>query len=520
MKDTTSNQNPIRLRQKKSILEVVFGFPFKIIKFFLQKHIDVLIFILNILYRLYRLKSNKKKITNSEIKKGTLVEEDIQKQKPQKYQQLLNKKFQDKQQSQYSKSKQQEQQQTNESDQNQDHQNKNHIQENNDESKILQIDLKQQFIPQVNQVKEENYQAERQVETSQQNSINQQKQEIQEQQQEEIVKVNVEVQEQQQEEIVKVQEQQQEEIVKVNVEVQLEDSSSNKLDQQQQQEEPAQMEQQEIIGDQNVENVVNVPEFIERYQYLKEDDVDLLNQIANKSYKGRQVGNQFKYFIGEVENIQGTIKQYFGRNQNKFSKQIKQLKKEIIGHINIRGDGNCFYTSFLYQYLSILLRDEQRKNQFINEVEQLSAKIKYQNIEIKENKKIVQEFIWQFQQLKTKEELLKQMRDPDYLFYLLTILVFRRYFAHIFHNSQEFKELGDLNITKDLLTWEQECNNNETLIRTIVEHFKLHIILYYIDLQNSSYERKEYLPKNNEGVKVEKIFLLLCPGHYQIALPA
>ncbi|CAD8155162.1 unnamed protein product [Paramecium octaurelia] len=487
MQDTTSNQSLSGLREKESLIENIPKPILKIIKWYVPQHLNVIIFFLKVIRSLLSyIKGNKKK-SNSGKANETLGKENQEKSQPSRNE------YQEPQQNRMSK--QQKQQQTYKQDQNKNHQNT----KNNRESKIPETNQKVQSTPQVKQELVKDDQTKRQVEPSEYNDRKQQKQDNQQQQQEQIV--------------------------------QQEDLQQNNSDRQQQQQEPqkeqnpAQIEQQQIIEDQeqqNVEYLEDESEFIEKYKYLTEDDLDLLNQIANRSYKGRKVEYLYSQFIGQAQSIQDTIKQYFGRNQNKFSKQIKQLKKEIVGHINIRGDGNCFYTAFLYQYLSILLRDEQRRNGFIKEMEELSAKIQYQDIKIEENKRIVQEFVWQFQQLKTKEQLLRQMRNPDYLFYLLTIIVFRRYFAHLYHNYiQDLKQFGDLDIYNDLLTWEQECNNNEILISVIVEHFKLHITLYFIDLNNSNYDKKEYKPKQvNEGVKLEKIFLLLTPGHYQIAIPA
>ncbi|CAD8128194.1 unnamed protein product [Paramecium sonneborni] len=196
----------------------------------------------------------------------------------------------------------------------------------------------------------------------------------------------------------------------------------------------------------------------------------------------------------------------------------------------VRGDGNCFYTAFGYQFLSILLFDYSIDQfyKFIEKIKQINLPMKIyvtgQDFKIDDKlleEKLLKEFLNRLMKLKQIQDLVqrkeqfhnqfaayeKQSEEVDACLYGLSTIFFRNYSNYIVDFSEKKDALYD---RENLLKWEEECNSNEVIIAELAKQLNIFVQLIFI-------ENKDQLKKFQYGNEQHnKIILLIKPGHYNI----
>ncbi|CAD8199476.1 unnamed protein product [Paramecium octaurelia] len=248
---------------------------------------------------------------------------------------------------------------------------------------------------------------------------------------------------------------------------------------------------------------------------------NLINELYNQTWRKRDVQEEYKQFIRGVQ-----TKTELRKNYNLSIQMSAELAKICNFFREVRGDGNCFYTAFGFQYLRmILLKD--KPNQFAEFTK------KYANIQMKifsdnfntENEKIQAnlrtEFFKMISQLrmikdkqKREESFIKQFQcyedqqEMDCCLYGLSTIFFRN-LANLVVDENDLATL--LYDRENLLIWETECNNNEVVISALAKSLKIKILLVFF--QNAGFELKKY-----EEQHEDQVILLIKPGHYNIGL--
>ncbi|CAD8153494.1 unnamed protein product [Paramecium octaurelia] len=211
------------------------------------------------------------------------------------------------------------------------------------------------------------------------------------------------------------------------------------------------------------------------------------------------------------------FKKEYGTQKIDLEKQFSN----IIGYQRVRGDGNCFYTSFLYQYLNLLLSNSQNRkieiNKFINKVDQLELTLFLNDqslikmkIEI-EIKKYFNQILKQLQQ--NPSYLLEYFSKNNKQFYVCSIIIFRNIVRQIYNQKKsQIQNFLDTDLEEELVTWQKECNSNQAIIQLLSQELDLQVNLYFFRRDGVDLE------KYNQNQNLPQINLLFRPGHYQIAL--
>ncbi|CAD8182322.1 unnamed protein product [Paramecium octaurelia] len=253
---------------------------------------------------------------------------------------------------------------------------------------------------------------------------------------------------------------------------------------------------------------------------------DAIFQIYEQTNKQRLVQDQYKLYVRQVQE-----KSDLKKNYNLTVQSANQLASYCNAFREVRGDGNCFYTAFGFQFLSILLFHYSFDQfcQFIEKIkkielpmkiftEQLDLKIDDKEIE----KLMLQDFLFRLIRLKSIEDICARQEsfleqfaayeqnsnEVDSCLYGLSTIFFRNYSNYVIENS-EVKDAIDDKI--NLLVWEMECNNNELVISELAKG--LDIFVQLIFFKDSNFNKREYGNKYKQ-----KIILLIKPGHYNIGL--
>ncbi|CAD8171873.1 unnamed protein product [Paramecium pentaurelia] len=280
--------------------------------------------------------------------------------------------------------------------------------------------------------------------------------------------------------------------------------------------EEIQQQKQQIKNIDNERNLQN----LKNPQPIKSVILD----IYSKTTKSRVVQGEFQYFIHQIQS-QSELGKYYNLKLD----QKKKIYSQISGFRQVRGDGNCFYTSFGYQYLQLLIDqyDQNEYDQFLNSViKKMRFRIQYPKNKIEDEiteTNLREDFIKRLnfiRDIKNKEmrikELDKQFRAyeqedelVDGCFYALSTIFFRNLSLY-FIDQSEYK--GNFQEKDTLLQWEVECNNNEIVIALLAQQLKINICVFFFD--NQQFQLMEYNKEANQ-----KIILLLQPGHYNIGIP-
>ncbi|CAD8185794.1 unnamed protein product [Paramecium octaurelia] len=267
-----------------------------------------------------------------------------------------------------------------------------------------------------------------------------------------------------------------------------------------------------------------ISDLLERNENRQQLIYLILQKINKNSSDSRAVSEQYKRYIQDQHDKNDLSKEY---NIKRLATK-QQLYQICQGYIQVRGDGNCFYTAFGYQFLKHLLityQDDQF-NQFIYNIKNINLRCRIQikdfkidNLELE--KQILDEFIYQIQQLRIiedieerKQELLNQFsqyeleQDGTAFLYALSTIFFRNLSYYLVEQDAEAKTLiGDQQ--NNLLIWETECNSNEIVIMLLAKYLKLNITLIF-------FENEEFIVNQYEEKNENKIILLIRPGHYNI----
>ncbi|CAD8199507.1 unnamed protein product [Paramecium octaurelia] len=247
----------------------------------------------------------------------------------------------------------------------------------------------------------------------------------------------------------------------------------------------------------------------------------IVNFIYAQSQGKRQVEEKYQYFLGEYHQQQELWKEYY------IIKLVqKQKMKELCSaYRTVRGDGNCFYTAFGFQFLDILLfkYTNDQFYQFLNS-NQVNFQIILNNkdvIDESDKQELRDEFFYRLERLKLIEDIelrkqtlfeefkayQKENEKIDGCFYGLSTIFFRNLALKAVDLD------GNLNGTlnkQNLLLWETECNENELVISSLAKYLKLYIQLIFFQ-QDSDFMLMQYGNQSDN-----KVILLIRPGHYNI----
>ncbi|CAD8211925.1 unnamed protein product [Paramecium octaurelia] len=255
------------------------------------------------------------------------------------------------------------------------------------------------------------------------------------------------------------------------------------------------------------------------------NQLESLQQIINETSKKRELAEEYKYYIRRYQG-----KSELKKNYGLTLKASVELYKNCNAFREVRGDGNCFYTAFGFQFLSILLFDYSldQFNEFFNRIKQIELPMKLfvpgtdLKIDDKElEKQLLDEFQRRMLKLKSLEDrnereeqfhtefaaYEKQSDEIDGCLYGLSTLFFRNYSNYVIDFSDAKDAVYD---REKLLYWEEECNSNEVVIAELAKQLNILVQLIFI-------ENKENIVVREYGNNKEhKIILLIQPGHYNI----
>ncbi|CAD8197422.1 unnamed protein product [Paramecium pentaurelia] len=256
----------------------------------------------------------------------------------------------------------------------------------------------------------------------------------------------------------------------------------------------------------------------ESNQVRLQKTINIIKELQNRSSNKRIMEESQKYYLREIGDFNTLCKHYSIKKINN-----KQNLKQHCNKIQfVRGDGNCFYTAFIYQFFIHLLftYNLNQYDQFIQFVldKKIQFKINYEDFQI-DDQELLEEFLYQLQQLRLieneedrKQQLLSQFiqyfisEDGKGCFYNLSSIFLR----NLCDTILELSEMKDQCLDREnLLIWEAECNYNEIIVQILAQQLKIHIKLIFF--QNGEFIIQEY-----EKDCQNQIILLIQPGHYNI----
>ncbi|CAD8071604.1 unnamed protein product [Paramecium primaurelia] len=252
--------------------------------------------------------------------------------------------------------------------------------------------------------------------------------------------------------------------------------------------------------------------------------VELAKSLTQISSQMRKVEQNYSYYLQQYDEISGLFSHY-SIKQLAVKNNLKKYCQKIL---YVRGDGNCFYTAFGFQYLNLLLIkfDDNQFNEFFNFVKEqkIQFKIIYENFQIDDEKieqLLLEQFLYILQQIRKIQNqqdrinaIYQQFREFEIsnngngcLYFLSTI-----FFRNLSNQLLEYSDMKTYVEDRiNLITWETECNNNEIIIATLAQQLKINIKLLFF--QAGQFELRQY-EENQEY----EIILLIQPGHYNIGL--
>ncbi|CAD8138011.1 unnamed protein product [Paramecium octaurelia] len=251
---------------------------------------------------------------------------------------------------------------------------------------------------------------------------------------------------------------------------------------------------------------------------------ELLEQIYNETLRARDVPEEFKPFISDQKDQNYLLEEY-GMNNGKVK---EQLKTSLNGMRRARGDGNCFYTSFGFQYLRHIFTkaSDQQFEDFIKMIQSLPFSVIHSEQLYEKNEEMSQIFLNYCEYLRTLElekreqEFLQLFSNPEGQFYGLCIIFLRNLIYKFCFEDEDTKnifEALELNLQKQILTWEYDCENNQSVIDLLSRNLHIDIILYYLDEENQNLNVQEYKARNPQILL--KTHIIFRPGHYNVAIP-
>ncbi|CAK77406.1 unnamed protein product (macronuclear) [Paramecium tetraurelia] len=253
-----------------------------------------------------------------------------------------------------------------------------------------------------------------------------------------------------------------------------------------------------------------------------EKSVEICKLLIQMSSGQRTVEQNYSYYLQQYEDIQGLFSHYSIKHL-----EVKtNLKKYCQKILYVRGDGNCFYTAFGYQFLRLVLisYNDTQFNEFLNFAIQIKFKIYYKDFKIADDKieqLLNEEFLYKLQEIRNIENqqdridlLYKIYREFDIsddgngCFYFLSTLFFRNLSNQLQEHSEMKAYVED---RENLLKWETECNNNEIVVATLAQQLKINIKLLF-------FNEGQFVFREYEQHEKDEMILLIQPGHYNIGL--
>ncbi|CAD8116078.1 unnamed protein product [Paramecium sonneborni] len=249
-----------------------------------------------------------------------------------------------------------------------------------------------------------------------------------------------------------------------------------------------------------------------------------INQLYDESSRKRDTAKEYQYYLRKVQSDEELFQYY--RIQN--AQQQMELRKYCSSFRQVRGDGNCFYSAFGFQYLELIIRFSNMefdtlKNQILGK---FTCQINYETFHSDQipnfSNQLIFEFIYRIEQIRQIKDLnqrqlqLEQQfaahdeenEGIDGCFYGIAIIFFRSLSNHLFQNSEMYLAISAFN---NILIWEQEFNSTELIISELAKFLNIHVVLLFFD--KNGFKVQEYQPQNQD-----KIILLIRPGHYNIGI--
>ncbi|CAD8055245.1 unnamed protein product [Paramecium sonneborni] len=250
----------------------------------------------------------------------------------------------------------------------------------------------------------------------------------------------------------------------------------------------------------------------------------IVSNLYNLTSKTRQVQQQYRAFVGDFMDQNALITEYgMKKKENK-----DKLKEHLIGMRNARGDGNCFYTSFVFQYLDFMINTtDQQFQELIQQINMLKFQVTFQrqNFNQSEFNELQKKFKAMCEYLRKQkienriQQFYDYFKDDDNEFYGLSI-IFLRNLAYKFCIEDElisslFVAQG-LDLEQQLLEWEYDCEYNEGVINLLSEKLNISTMQFICDSKTNSIKIINFNQDQNTKLS---IYLLFRPGHYNIGVP-
>ncbi|KAM3135236.1 OTU domain [Paramecium bursaria] len=218
-----------------------------------------------------------------------------------------------------------------------------------------------------------------------------------------------------------------------------------------------------------------------------------------------------KSIISDNCDLRELIIEYVPKRYQNDSELQKQLEELLMGYQNVRGDGNCFYTAFMFSFLQLLKRDQQLKNKLLNkisEVKPIQLCVNNQQVPLSMTQFLLKEFVQYVSIINCrdiKNDFLQKYVQIQSVVFLRCLLL------NQWENYKDLSSEYDQSINQ-LVDWGVECNENELAIKILNEHFEIQILLFYF--------QPDRIRTNLYGIENKScISLIFRQGHYCIAIP-
>ncbi|KAM3142206.1 hypothetical protein pb186bvf_005615 [Paramecium bursaria] len=247
---------------------------------------------------------------------------------------------------------------------------------------------------------------------------------------------------------------------------------------------------------------------------------EIMRHFSND--RDQYIEPQFRNYLQKDCNIDELKKEYIPRQYQML--ELPEITQELDGYIKVRGDGNCFYNSFIYQYLVLVLqKSPEDYKQWKEKFSQLKFIIKLENsnpFNVDDYKtmseaffKLIEEIYFQDSRFRIQQFQEKYSTNWSYL-YQLSIIFCRSIISTCLNNMKTFDqdkaEFYDT-ANQEVSIWEQDCNYNELVLDSVNKLLKIPIKLFI-------FEKDSFRIMNYESGKDNEswIFIIFRQGHYVI----
>ncbi|KAM3133047.1 hypothetical protein pb186bvf_014903 [Paramecium bursaria] len=198
---------------------------------------------------------------------------------------------------------------------------------------------------------------------------------------------------------------------------------------------------------------------------------DLRDQILNKiediakGWITKEIEPEFKDFIGSIQPLDSN----YLENQRQYDgKILKQYQ-------HVRGDGNCFYTTLMYQILSQNIIDLDFIDQ---EIHELHYYLPDDPQKYSFNEKETQELIYMLKEKLASVDIKELYQFSKYQYYVILTVISRNLVYKQLQKDTESLEIFKLLVDdydRELLEWGRMCNSNEVIISTICKTMNIKV---------------------------------------------